>query len=869
MAATPDRFDPIFRDRDACAAVIDRRPDLLALVKAANDTKQYSDIESYPAILAGNNTQRLRSYVEKYRRSLEAFIENRGSPYAAWAPASDVECTPDFFEHIRSLNIPSVSPDHPGILIDRLGRFSDDAKLKSRVDGIFKKTAQTFLVNTSGSGKTRLSFEGLCQHWGFYFALAQDTNRLGSRDSADAVRRGDLELEWTPPPFESPSFWPALKKNIDILDKRLSRVVLGRLLIFHLYSEIIGTQEITEEHKRKWLLLQLRPRLEGHAESDIFHVLQISIDKLANAEVEDLIAVMLSKLRKIYGPEFHLFYVIDEAQVSSHADTWAFQRDGERYPLLQEIIRALGARSRAHEVSFVIAGTDIPRSGFKNAPFARSIRWSSDTGGFDDEGEHRRYVSRFLTPTYVASPAGQMFLDRMWTWARGRHRTTDAILKALLRDGFHTPHRLLTDYVRTTTGYRPTDYEDENEPFRNPIYVWVGELPDLTSVQCEYLSLAVAIASDCCPARLCRTQAQQIIFHYLVTSRKIRNLSGTSTDLVSKGIGRFVDKDLDQVVMDEPLFIIKSAQSVCHHVVDEDSSVLTTPWLDSSFEVLREICSDLNPKSLATFIAFYLVRAFDSGSKISDVFSIHKDHKEVCKWADKKATLVQFSEANRSLTPFHESIAIMDTAYTLSDVESWLNRWETLQAPFCLTHTATPNLLFTLQLEDGEFIRVILRSVLSDEVLKDATLQEVVRRLDREHLLRDDGEDSAHHAAVVKTVFEGTRETERPFCVLRAVASFPALADINNISLPSKDAPIANLNTSSFKRFTSGIPASVLVEQIVKNVTAPTSGKRKRSAESPVSEPPPKSPKSPRIGPEASKSPIPRLTSKRGKRRAD
>ncbi|KAJ7479815.1 hypothetical protein FB451DRAFT_1031848, partial [Mycena latifolia] len=37
-----------------------------------------------------------------------------------------------------------------------------------------------FLMNTSGTGKTRLSFEGLCRHWGFYFIMAQDANNLGA-----------------------------------------------------------------------------------------------------------------------------------------------------------------------------------------------------------------------------------------------------------------------------------------------------------------------------------------------------------------------------------------------------------------------------------------------------------------------------------------------------------------------------------------------------------------------------------------------------------------------------------------------------------------------------------------------------------------
>ncbi|KAJ7655412.1 hypothetical protein B0H17DRAFT_956478, partial [Mycena rosella] len=36
--------------------------------------------------------------------------------------------------------------------------------------------------NTSGSGKTRLLFEGLCHEWGFYFASKRDSSGLGWYD---------------------------------------------------------------------------------------------------------------------------------------------------------------------------------------------------------------------------------------------------------------------------------------------------------------------------------------------------------------------------------------------------------------------------------------------------------------------------------------------------------------------------------------------------------------------------------------------------------------------------------------------------------------------------------------------------------------
>ncbi|KAJ7112993.1 hypothetical protein C8R44DRAFT_882028 [Mycena epipterygia] len=172
--------------------------------------------------------------------------------------------------------------------------------------------------------------------------------------------------------------------------------------------------------------------------------------------------------------QFHLFYVVDEAQLASRENTGAFKHESKPYSFLREIIQRWAVKSQPQEASFVVLGMDIPKDGFESAPFARAIRWTSDTGGFDDEAEHRRYLSRFLTPSYRVSPAGKMFLQCVRRWCSGRYRSTDALIKALI-DRFKTPHKLLNDYIETTTTHRPTDYEDD-ESLRYPIDEWMSPL---------------------------------------------------------------------------------------------------------------------------------------------------------------------------------------------------------------------------------------------------------------------------------------------------------------------------------------------------------------------------------------------------------
>ncbi|KAJ7095696.1 hypothetical protein B0H15DRAFT_774409, partial [Mycena belliarum] len=511
-----------------------------------------------PGIASIQRTQakdRLYTFLDEIRPALVEFVNDDSSK--RWTPDPEFEADADVVAHIESLEIPAVAT-RPSLLIHDLGRFQKEATLKSRVDGIFQRNATTrvkisvrsgFLVNTSGSGKTRISFEGLCRHWGFYFIMECDGNRLGAADIGPTLYQGldgERGFQDRLPPEDSPTFLEALKRNIEITHDKFSRVLLARLLVFQMFSEIIKPIGITEAHKQRWLLFQLAPGIPGCGSSDILADLrQVFLYNLDAAGVQDLIAITFAKLQKIHGTDFHLFYVIDEAQLASRQHMRSYRHEGKEYPLLREIIQTWATESQPYQVSFVVLGTDIPKAGFESAPFADSIRWSSDTGSFDNEAEHRRYVSRFLLPSYASSAAGEMFLKRVWTWCRGRYRSTDAFLHVLLLDFFDSPHKLLNDYLATTTTHRPTDYVDD-EPFRYPIVINLRELkPNFFNT---------------CRSSLLRSTVQHVLFHYLATARHPAPFSEELTPLVSAGFGHFVAGDLSQVAMDEPMFLVRAAK---------------------------------------------------------------------------------------------------------------------------------------------------------------------------------------------------------------------------------------------------------------------------------------------------------------------
>ncbi|KAJ7479816.1 hypothetical protein FB451DRAFT_1449155 [Mycena latifolia] len=391
------------------------------------------------------------------------------------------------------------------------------------------------------------------------------------------------------------------------------------------------------------------PQLPGYPSYDILTDVKI----YAADEVQDRIAVTFSKLRTIYGAQFHLFHVIDEAQVISREHTSAFQHQGKPYPLLWEIIQSWSSKSAPHETSFVILGTDIPQDGFPFASFPASVRWCSDTGSFDDEADHPPVLIT-IHDTHLRSvtrgpnvPAARR--------SRGHGVVADALVKALLLDALRTPHKLLNDYIEKVTTYRPTDYIDD-ERFRYPIHVGVQELRPY------FFSHSPPLKST----------VQQVLFHYLATARHPSPFSEELIPLVSAGFGHFIDSNANQVVMDD---------------------------LCSSSE-LRDGSAELV--------------AFDG----------------------KDASVIDESSF---------PAALIASPSILGGVEAWLDDPE--GAAFCLIHTRDPDFIFVLKLADGRFLRVILRPIVTEAILKNDPLRKVMTRLDPKNLFRDEANvPQLHHS---------------------------------------------------------------------------------------------------------------------------
>lgn len=291
------------------------------------------------------------------------------------------------------------------------------------LDAVILTTCFTsFLVNTSGSGKTRLLFEGLCRYWGIYFTAVVDTSNLGSNDITATYRRPFLPL---PPRSPGSSYIsPQVQVNQKTARRVYSEVLLARLLVFRLFASIASDEgEISEHHKQRWLLLQLR--CSQLLDSDIFMTITKHLGGVDDAYIDEEIPQLLKDITKwccsMPSGRNGLFIALDETNYAAKQHYSCFTDAGATYPILKEILRTWRERTKGADVTMVIAGTEIPRSIFKyESGEWDGFHWCSDTGGFDDEKSHERYISPYLPPSFRDSESGKDLIRRMWAWLRGR-----------------------------------------------------------------------------------------------------------------------------------------------------------------------------------------------------------------------------------------------------------------------------------------------------------------------------------------------------------------------------------------------------------------------------------------------------------------
>jgi len=307
-----------------------------------------------------------------------------------------------------------------------------------------------FLVNTSGSGKTRLLLEGLCENWGFYFTSLVDSSLLGSSDVQNSIQThvpDSTGFRPVLPPAGSAGYNGALKANREIANRNFRQIFLARLIMFNLFAENMnGCAGDPRVYRERWLLLQLRPSFVHPQCWDIFDELSCKLsgatDSFINTKTKTLLTNVRSLLSSGITARSHitqtqmstsdtvqtpLFCVLDEAQHAATQHNAAFRSDqnGAHRPILREIVKAWETQSFGQGVFMVVAGTGISKDVVDQAMASAIMkdsryRWCSDTGAFDRKDVQQRYMQKYLPKRLLESDVGVRLLERVWYWLHGR-----------------------------------------------------------------------------------------------------------------------------------------------------------------------------------------------------------------------------------------------------------------------------------------------------------------------------------------------------------------------------------------------------------------------------------------------------------------
>lgn len=335
------------------------------------------------------------------------------------------------------MSLMEYSTGNAGQLFDRLLRPT------------YSSAGVRLLVNTSGSGKTRLLFEGLSRHWGFYFTSAHHvaTNPYGSTDLTSIIledipfSRCFCSVPESVPENERDATY---KYNYHLARRHMFQVIQARLIVFEYFWNAIQNfpQRDINEFKMHWLFLQLFPHtILGE---DVFRNLTM---ELKHADTDYLkmsslgLDVGLAKLSNRIDIKEDFIIVLDEAQVLGEQMPLAFQSadPSVQCPVLKPIVNAL---LDASELPIIVSGTglsmDLVNEGTSSTVSKRSaFRLTTHTGSFINRDQQCDYIMRYVPQHIVESEAGKALIERAWRWVRGRYvviylRALELLLKCSL-----------------------------------------------------------------------------------------------------------------------------------------------------------------------------------------------------------------------------------------------------------------------------------------------------------------------------------------------------------------------------------------------------------------------------------------------------
>ncbi|KAJ7780854.1 hypothetical protein DFH07DRAFT_950077 [Mycena maculata] len=767
-------------------------------------------------------------YCSEIEPLLKRFIEEK-APLESWTPKEGTK----YREFLRALNIPDLHGG-PDMLLHDLGSFAHHPELQKRVENIFPigEDNHVVVLNTSGSGKTRLTFEGLCQFWGLYFTSCVDTQGHGSADLQNVMDRIEDEKGFTKN-LPLTDFATAHLANRQIARGYLTDVLYARLAILAKFCQIamqLNSGTLLDEHKKYWLILQLKPSHLAHKDWDIFNELSKRIHgfKWKDSKV---ITRLAAEVRALTGPGFGarsaLFCVIDEAQAAAEKYTGAFRSlkldSSNARSLLRELVAVWGL---VMGMWLILAGTGMKKSVMDETLASAILKEGSvvtafDIGGFDDATDQMEYMKSLMPDDFKCSEKAQNLFRLAHYWLRGRFRFTATFMRVLLLAGFQDAELLLQQYVSVCTAPPLSDPNAalalQNTgfvPTGGNLNAWVVQTSKRTvggfkTFSFERLKQNSKLFND---IKICISK-----FH-LRSDISSLHLTNSEYEAVEYGFARVV------AVEDQKKAYVVEGQRPTRVILNEPLVVLALmQWLRErdlsvheglSLRARTGVTEANGSNGLEEYFAFYFSTVFDDDTPLNKIFRFKKGEP---KWAKKPAKLISLyrrdaewdslrdqnsePESGRVLRGSRPSVAL-GIGGDRAVAQGWLQH--NIETPFLFPDTNFgPDILFVLELESKSRIWVAVQSKYSSaSLLRKSVLEDALRSIapSRFYLGKPKGEpetwEATQHNETVSRLKELPNRLkyvpERPndgageYSLLRVVAGWPAKIKLHDREILEK-----------------------------------------------------------------------------------
>jgi hypothetical protein len=288
--------------------------------------------------------------------------------------------------------------------------------------------ACSFLFNTSGSGKTKLTLDGLCHHWGIYITCRPGTSAaIGSNDFKVATRILTEFSTWDP---NNQNF----RDNAAAADRAFAMLLCARVFVFKQFLDRIPLHTNAKAARRRWVLLQTLPGRIWPGDdifSEVLEALRPADTNIMRGLVRTMLRAAIREDLFPTGPRSNpsLFLVIDEAQVAARGFTESFHshiRETDTRPILHAMYRFLQDTSIFRGTIVVGTGlsTDMVKWGIGSLsakPMGERQKpiVFTDVGLFHADPSQDAYIRRYLafSDNHVSD---RRLMERIQYWFSGR-----------------------------------------------------------------------------------------------------------------------------------------------------------------------------------------------------------------------------------------------------------------------------------------------------------------------------------------------------------------------------------------------------------------------------------------------------------------